>query len=190
MSIEAVLAKYGLFALFLGAGIEGETVAIAGGLVAHRGIWSLPGAMAASAAGSFVADQVFFSVGRYFRGSGWVRRLHARPVFARALGWLERYPIGFIFAFRFVYGFRTVSPVAIGTTQVTTRLFVLINLAAAIVWGVTFSTIGYLFGHGFEVLLGRILPSGHALLIAAGVVVAAGAAWGGVRWWRRKKEAR
>ena len=134
MSIEAIIAKYGLLALFLGAGIEGETVVVAGGLLAHRGLVSLPGAMVATAAGSFVADQLFFSAGRYFRGRAWVRRVSAKPVFARALGLLERYPIGFIFAFRFIYGFRTISPVAIGTTQVPTRLFVIINAVAAVVW--------------------------------------------------------
>ena len=185
VGIEAIIAQYGLAALFLGAGIEGETVVIAGGLLAHRGLVSLPGAMAATAAGSFVADQLFFTAGRHFRDYGWVRRLHQRPVFARALDWLHRYPIGFIFAFRFIYGFRTISPVAIGTTRVTTRLFVVINAVAAVVWGVVFTAIGYLFGHQFEKLLARLLPDSRLLLAGAGVLVAVAATWGVVRWYRR-----
>ena len=189
MTIETIIVKYGLVALFLGAGIEGETVVVAGGLLAHRGLVSLPGAMAATAAGSFVADQLFFSAGRYFRGRAWVRRISERPLFARALGMLERHPIGFIFAFRFLYGFRTISPVAIGTTKVDTRLFVIINAVAAVVWGITFTGIGYLFGHSFERLLARFLPDRHALLIGAGVVVALAAVWGGVHWWRTRARA-
>uniref|UniRef100_UPI0035CA1F74 DedA family protein n=1 Tax=uncultured Sphingomonas sp. TaxID=158754 RepID=UPI0035CA1F74 len=189
MSIEAIIAKYGLVALFLGAGIEGETVVVAGGLLSHKGLLPLPGAMAAAAAGSFVADQIFFSAGRYFRGRAWVKRQQQRPVFARALGMLERHPIGFIFAFRFIYGFRTISPIAIGTTRVETRMFVLINAIAAIVWGIVFTGIGYLFGHSFERLLDRFVPHGHALWILVGVVVAIAAIIGGVHWWRSRRAA-
>lgn len=184
MSLEAIIAEYGLAALFLGAGVEGETVVLAGGLLAHRGLVSLPGAMAATAAGSFVADQLFFTAGRHFRDYGWVRRMHQRPVFARALGWLESYPVGFIFAFRFFYGFRTISPVAIGTSKVSMRLFVIINAVAAAVWGIAFTTIGYLFGHQFEELLARLLPDTRDLLMLAAIAVAGAAGWGTIRWYR------
>lgn len=189
MSIETIIAKYGLAALFLGAGIEGETVVVAGGLLSHKGLLPLPGAMAAAAAGSFVADQIFFSAGRYFRGKAWVKRQQQRPIFARALGLLERYPIGFIFAFRFIYGFRTISPIAIGTTRVETRLFLLINAIAAVVWGIVFTGIGYLFGHSFEKLIERLLPDKHAILIVGGAVVAVAAIVGAIHWWRTRGNA-
>lgn len=187
MSIETLIAKYGLFALFAGAGIEGETVVVAGGLLAHKGLFPLPGAMAAAAAGSFVADQIFFALGRYFRDRAWVRRVRQRPLFERALGMLERHPIGFIFAFRFLYGFRTISPVAIGTTKVSARLFVVVNLISAIVWGIVFTGIGYLFGHGFEKLIERFLPDRHAILIVALCGVALAILLGGWHWWRTRK---
>ena len=66
LSIETLIAEYGLAAVFLGAGIEGETMVLAGGLFAHEGMLSLPGAMIAAACGSFVADQLFFAAGRRF----------------------------------------------------------------------------------------------------------------------------
>ncbi|RZM35713.1 MAG: DedA family protein [Sphingomonas sp.] len=182
-----MIQHYGLIALFAGAGIEGETVVVAGGLLAHKGLFSLPGAMAAAAAGSFVADQIFFSLGRYFRDKPWVRRARAKPIFERALGLLERYPIGFIFAFRFIYGFRTISPIAIGTTKVSTKLFVVINLVAAIVWGIVFTGIGYLFGHSFEKLIERFLPDKHAILIVGCVIVVVAVLLGLWHWWRGRR---
>ena len=188
MSIETVLAHYGLPALFLGAGLEGETVVVAGGLLAHAGIVSLPGACAATALGSFVADQIFFLAGRYFRQARLVRRLSSTPLFARALGMLEAHPIGFIFAFRFIYGFRTISPFAIGTTKVPERTFLLVNAVAAIVWGITFTLVGYFFGHAFESLIARYRPSGRTIAILAGVAVALLlAAHLGHRWWTRPR---
>jgi len=187
MTIETIIQHYGLLALFAGAGIEGETVVVVGGALAHKGLFSLPGAMAAASAGSFVADQIFFSLGRYFREKPWVRRAREKPVFERALGMLERHPIGFIFAFRFIYGFRTISPVAIGTTKVSTALFVVINLFAAIVWGIVFTTIGYLFGHGFEMAIERLLPHEHAVLIVGAALIGVALLVGIWRWWRAQR---
>lgn len=188
MSIETIIAKYGLAALFLGAGLEGETVVVAGGLLSHKGLLPLTGAMAAAAAGSFVADQIFFSAGRYFRDRTWVKNVQQKPLFARALGLLERHPIGFIFAFRFIYGFRTISPIAIGTTQVETKLFVIINAVAAVVWGIVFTGIGYLFGHSFEKLLDRFLPHGRHVWIAFAVAAAIAAGLGAWHLWRARRE--
>ncbi|HVF94149.1 MAG TPA: DedA family protein, partial [Sphingomonas sp.] len=165
MSLETLIADYGLVAVFLGAGIEGETAAVIGGVIAQEGLVSLPLAMAAAVLGSFVADQLFFAFGRHFRDHPRVRRIAARPAFVRALATFERYPVGFIFAFRFLYGLRTASPIAIGTTQVATRRFLMINFAAATLWGALFVMIGYVFGEGFERLIGRLKPGWPTLAV-------------------------
>jgi membrane protein DedA with SNARE-associated domain len=185
VTLEAIVARYGLAALFLGAGFEGEMAVVTGGLLAHRGLFSLWGAMVVACAGSFSADQMWFFIGRRFQQSERVRRAQAQPAFAKALAMFERNPIGFIFAFRFIYGFRTISPIAIGTTHVSPRLFVAVNLASAIVWAILFTSIGYVFGHGFARLLGRYLPS-TPMLIA---VVAGALALGGLVYVIRRKRA-
>jgi membrane protein DedA with SNARE-associated domain len=186
VSLAGVVARYGLPALFLGAGVEGETVVVIGGILAHKGLVSLPGAMAATAAGSFTADQLFFLIGR--RASGWklVERLRGNPLYGRALGWLERYPIGFIFAFRFIYGFRTISPFAIGTSRVPERLFLLVNAVAAIVWGCLFTGLGYVFGRTAEKVLGRYMPGPRGIAVAVGVVIVGLFVWHLGRRWRQR----
>lgn len=171
MSIAAIVARYGLPALALGAGIEGETVVVIGGIMAHKGLVSLPGAMAATSIGSFVADQLLFLIGRRLTDWAWVRRLKTNPLYGRAMAMLERYPVGFIFAFRFIYGFRTISPFAIGTSAVSARLFLAVNAVAAVVWGCTFTLIGYVFGREAEHLLHRFEPSTRTLVIGAAVIV-------------------
>lgn len=181
MSIESLLQHYGLATLFLGAGIEGEAVVVAGGALAHRGFFPLAGAMAAAAAGSFVADQLWFFAGRRCRSHRWVRAAHERPAFARALAFFRRYPVAFIFAFRFLYGLRTVSPIAIGTTDVSARLYVIVNLVSAIVWGILFAAIGYHVGHAFETFIGRLVPDTPVLIAILAVLLAAA---GGYALWR------
>ncbi|MDP1028011.1 DedA family protein [Sphingomonas sp. KR1UV-12] len=185
MTVESILSQYGLIALFFGAGLEGETVVVTGGVLAHRGIVPLPAAMAVAVAGSFVADQLFFLLGRRYRQHPRVQRIMARPAFARALATFERHPTVFILGFRFLYGVRTISPIAIGTTSVAQRRFMALNAVAATVWGVGFTSVGYWFGSGFDALVDRYRPSGTTLILTAAALAAAVLAVGQLRRWRR-----
>jgi membrane protein DedA with SNARE-associated domain len=187
VSIEALVARYGLPALLVGSGLEGEAVVVAGGLLAHQGLVPLAGAMATAVCGSFAADQAWFAIGRRFRDHRWVAKARGKPAFARTLAALERHPVGFIFAFRFIYGLRTISPIAIGTTRVPARTFLLVNAPAAAIWGVTFTLVGFLFGGAFERLMGRLHPHGRELWwIVAGLVAAGAVIGAGVHWWRSR----
>ena len=157
--------------------------------MAHQGLVAWPAAFIAAAIGSFLADQIFFTIGRRARDGRWVRSLRKRRVFARVTKMMERYPVGFIFAFRFLYGLRTISPVALGTSHVSTRLFVAVNAASAVCWAAIFTGIGYLFGEAFQELAARYRPSLLHILMAAGLVMAAAAIGWGVRaLWLRYKE--
>lgn len=186
MSAEAIIARYGLAALFLGAGLEGETVVVTGGLLAHRGLLPLAGAMVAAVLGSFTADQLLFLVGRRWRNHPRVRRIMQRPAFAKALAAFERRPTGFILGFRFLYGLRTISPIAIGTTSVAQRQYLALNAVAALVWGIGFTTAGYLFGDGLEALFHRYRPSGTTVVLAGLALTALVMIVARVRRWRRK----
>jgi membrane protein DedA with SNARE-associated domain len=185
MAIEALLARYGLLAILLGAGIEGEAAVISGGVLAHRGLVPLWGAMLCAAAGSCVADQLWFLAGRRFREHRWVAAARRRPAFDRALHLLERYPTAFILAFRFVYGMRTVSPIAIGTSRIPARRFVPLNMVAAAIWGPLFTLLGYWFGNFLDPWLHRLAGHAPALILAALVLAALGAGFLVVRHLRR-----
>ena len=187
MTIEMLIARYGLLALFVGSGIEGEAVVVTGGILAHKGLVPLWGAMLVSALGSCLADQLWFFAGRYFRHYRWVQALTRKPAFARAIAFLERHPTAFIFGFRFVYGMRTVSPIAIGTTQISARKFVPLNMLSAAVWGPFFTWLGYGFGKAIDPVLHHLQADMAKLLGGALVVGLLGLAI----WWllRRRKAA-
>ena len=179
--LETLIAKYGLLAVLIGSGIEGETVVFLGGVSAHRHLLPFWGVAAAAALGSFIADQIFFFLGRRASGSAWVRKWTSHPVAARGKALLERYPTGFILAFRFIYGMRNISPVIIGLSAVPVRKFVMLNALAALVWGLVISAAGYLFSNVIEAVLGRMHLHVHLII---GLVFAV--AFGGVLWiWSR-----
>jgi len=186
MSIGLLIAKYGLAALFVGAGVEGEAVVVTGGILAHKGLVPLWGAMLVSALGSCLVDQLWYFAGRYCRHYRWVQVLMRKPAFARAVGFLERHPIAFIFGFRFVYGMRTVSPIAIGTTQIAPRTFVPLNILSAAIWGPLFTLLGYAFGRAIDPVLHRLQSGFIYALLGVAAVGAIGLA---IVWLVRRRDA-
>jgi len=150
MPLEAIIIRYGVIAIFLGAGIEGEPFAIAGGILAHRH-W-LPAWLAALAAvaGACAIDQGWFHLSRRFRDNRRIEAMTRRPAFAKCIDLLGQRPAWFVGLFRFAYGLRAVAPVAIGLSRVPTRLFVILNVPAAIVWGCCFTALGFALGPAFE----------------------------------------
>lgn len=186
MTIETLAARYGLFAIFLGAGIEGETSVVTGGLLAHQQVVPLWGAAAAAVVGSFMSDQFLFTMGRRFRHRRLLRSIAAKPAFAKALAILDQHPMGFTFAFRFIYGLRTVSPVAIGMSHIPISTFVILNAMAASIWGVLFTGVGYAFGHGLEDALGHFRSLRHLLLAAGFIAAISYAVFVSGRWWLRR----
>lgn len=186
MSIESFIAQYGLAAIFLGAAFEGETSVVTGGLLAHQHLLPLWGSAAAAVTGSFAADQLFFFAGRHYRDTKRVRRIAEKPAFAKALDTLDRHPTVFILGFRFLYGLRTISPIAIGTSHVPARTFMVLNAISATVWGVLFTILGYVFGDGLIELVDKVMPKQKLVGVAILVAVAA-LAIAGFRFWRRRR---
>jgi membrane protein DedA with SNARE-associated domain len=82
-----------------------------------------------------------------------------------------------VLSFRFVYGFRNVTPFAIGTTRVSAAWFTAWNALAAAIWAVVVATAGYLFGDVLERVLARAhryeewIMGGLAVLGAVGWLV-------------------
>ncbi|NJC33326.1 membrane protein DedA with SNARE-associated domain [Sphingomonas jejuensis] len=181
MDLEQLVARWGLLALLIGAGVEGETVVVLGGISVSRELLAPVPAVLAAATGSFIADQLFFAIGRRSRSAGIVVRAQRRAAFARILRTLERRPVAFIFAFRFLWGLRTISPIAIGTSAVPTRLFVMVNAAAALCWATLFVTLGAVFGEALGSAIGEFAPLEHSFAIGIAAILAIAATYWVVR---------
>ncbi|MFI3220791.1 MAG: DedA family protein [Methylococcales bacterium] len=135
---------------FFWAALEGETFVIFAGLAAQRGYLNIYELILAVGLGSLLGDQICFWLGRCYGA----RLLHHFPKLEsgvkRAIVWLERHAVGFILSYRFMYGIRNVSSIAIGMSHLRWQKFALWNFIAAFVWAVAFSNIGYLFGDLIE----------------------------------------
>lgn len=185
---EPLIARYGLLAIFAGAGIEGEAVVVTGGVLAGRGLVPLAGVMVAATLGSFMLDQIWFHAGRRFRDHPRVARIAEKPAFARAERFVERHPRKFIMAFRFIPGMRTVGPIAVGMSHIPTRLYVPLNLLAAAVWAPLLASLGYWLGHRAAKVIAIVSVVGLRVVIGlAAAALIAGAGYLGYRWWRNNR---
>jgi membrane protein DedA with SNARE-associated domain len=154
--MEHFLEHYGYFALFAGTFIEGETILIIAGFLAHRGYLSIHWVVAVSFAGSFLGDQFYFYVGRFF-GTGLISKSkRLRRIAEKIHRHLSQHETVFILSFRFIYGIRTASPIIIGTSGISALKYALLNMTSAMVWAILFSTLGYFFGKAFESYIGQI----------------------------------
>jgi membrane protein DedA with SNARE-associated domain len=171
MELKHLIAGYGYFAILIGTFLEGETILVLAGLAAHQGYLDLTGVILAAFTGSLCGDQFFFFLGRK----------HSEAVLSRRPAWkdkvqkvnrlLNRFQTQLIIGFRFLYGLRTVTPFVIGMSCVSTKKFVLLNAAGALVWAAAFGSGGYIFGRTLKMLIGKIE---HYELLAFGLIALLG----------------
>jgi membrane protein DedA with SNARE-associated domain len=165
MSLESLVQSYGYGALFLGTLLEGETILILAGLMAHMGLMELPMVILVALLGSFLGDQFYFFLGRR-KGAALLER---HPVWQRRSEKvhqaMRRYRNGIMLGFRFVYGMRTITPLILGMDRtIRTRQFILLNLIGAALWAALIATGGYFFGQVLKIFLKDIRHYELALL--------------------------
>ncbi len=140
------IKEYGYPILFVWSIAEGELGLVMAGLLAHTGDMNIPISIATAALGGFIGDQIYFYLGRYnkkytldfFRAHR--RKVALAHLLLRKHGW----PI--IFVQRYMYGLRTIIPMAIGTTKYNNKQFALINILSAIVWASITIMLTWFFG--------------------------------------------
>lgn len=156
MSFQDLIDTYGYAVIIIGAFLEGETVLVLGGVAAKLGYLELHWVILSAFAATLLSDQLLFFLGRY-KGNAVLARVPSwQPRVDRTLRFLEKHRLLIILGFRFLYGMRTVTPFVIGMSSVPASLFVILNIISAAAWASLVTVLGYVFGHGMELLIGDI----------------------------------
>jgi len=174
MSIEQLISTYGYAAIGIGTFFEGETILVLGGFAAHRGYLELPWVILFALLGTLFGDQLYFYIGRA-KGKG---VLENRPDWKskseKVFLLMERHQLLLIMGFRFLYGLRTVTPFLIGASRIAPFRFLILNIVGASIWAIVIGTMGYLFGHTLEIIIGEIKHYEllvFAILAGVGIVI-------------------
>ncbi|HBM90678.1 MAG TPA: DedA family protein [Rhodospirillaceae bacterium] len=134
------------FITFIWTALEGETFVVFAGLAAQRGLLNVYILFVAAALGSMLGDQFFFFIGRFFGRRIVQKKPSLKPKLQKVFDALEKYDVVFILSYRFMYGVRNISALAIGMSQISWRRFFLLNTLASFLWSFIFCGGGYLFG--------------------------------------------
>jgi membrane protein DedA with SNARE-associated domain len=185
--LESLLSTYGYPILIIGTFLEGETILVLGGLAAHLGYLSLDWVIVCGFCGTLFGDQLYFFLGRRQGKTLLARHPSWQPRAERVLRILERHQTLLILGFRFLYGLRSVTPFAIGMSDVSYLRFILLNLIGAGIWTITIVFAGYYFGRAMQALLGDIKQ--YELELMTGIIGTAIVIWL-VHFYRRRRSGR
>lgn len=173
--ISAFIASWGYYAVFAGTLLEGETILIAAGFAAHRGLLDWPVVVLVAIAGGTLGDQLAFLLGRW-KGAALIERFPAlarhKP---RVDDLLARYDVIFILTVRFLYGLRIAGPLLLGSGRVRLLRFAVLNLIGAALWAVLVSGAGYVFGVAIHALIADLKRIEEIVLI--GILALGVALW-------------
>ncbi len=133
--------------------LPSESLVVAAAALAASGRLNVVVVALAAAAGALLGDNIAFICGRLLDTR--VRRwLDATPRRRERLGWaehqLDRRGGTIIIGSRFVPGGRTATMIAAGLLEMPWRRFVVFDLAAAVIWALYGTAIGYFGGTAFE----------------------------------------
>lgn len=156
-------------AVYTGCLFEGATSLTTSSYVAHRGYLDIIIVIAIAFVATQMWDWIWFNIGRKKGGAILVKmpKLLDRAKKIEIL--LLKYQTPVLLGYRFLHGFRTSVPLAIGMSSISTRKFMKFSLLNTIIWDIFFSSIGYFFGaflkanwvkverYEFEIMFGIII---------------------------------
>ena len=154
--LQQFLQDFGYFALFLGTFFEGETILVLAGFLAFRGYMDINMVVAVAFLGSYAGDQLWYFLGRKHGRKLLARKPRWQLLGDKALEQIRKHPDIWVLSFRFVYGLRTVMPVAIGLSGYPPLRYLLLNGIGAAVWAAALAAAAYHFGAVLEGMLGSI----------------------------------
>lgn len=178
-----LLQRYGYLVLFVGTFLEGETVLVMAGFLAHRGYLELNWVIAAAFLGTYAGDQLFFYLGRFKGRQILERRPGWQAKSGRVLRLLEHHQVPTILGFRFLYGLRSVTPFVLGMSNVGRVRFLILNGIGGLVWAVAIAVAGYHLGNAAHAVLGHIKR--YETTIVAVIAVVGLVVWLGYFAWQR-----
>jgi membrane protein DedA with SNARE-associated domain len=188
--IEQYMLSYGYWAVFFGVMLEnagvpvpGETILLIAGYFASTGKFHLGLVMLIAATGAVIGDNIGFAIGHHYGRNVLLRVgrfFFLTPKrFAHMENYFERHGNKTILVARFITGLRVFAALLAGASRMPWRVFIVFNVAGAVLWSVVITTLGYLFGQSLPLLVKWVGRSGTILLISAIVI--------GIVVWRVRK---
>lgn len=143
----ANLTTYGYIVLFLYSLGGGFVALMAAGVLAYAGKMDLGTAMAVAFAANFIGDTLLFYMARYHKSDMMNYFKNHRRKLALSHILMKKHGTWVIFLQKFVYGIKTLIPLAIGITKYDFKKFTFYNFIASALWAIVVGFASYLSGN-------------------------------------------
>ena len=174
MSPEALIERFGYYAVYLGTILEGEAILVAAGFFAARGYLDVYLVTLVAFCGALSGHLLWFWLGRAYGVRLLDRFPRIKASFGPGVRVFERYGASAIILTQWLYGLRITCAVIIGMSKISLWRFLVYEVISCALWSVAVTAAGFYFGKAIETLVGRV-PNlewyglGTILLVAAGI---------------------
>lgn len=131
--------------LFVSIFFEGELVLLSAVIAAHNGYLNLWLVIPIAFSATVASDTIYFHLGRK-KAAAYLQQKNLMDKLEGMQARFEKHRSRFLLAYRFVYGFRIVSPLFLGTQKISWREFLQYSIVGTLLWVATFTSIGLVFG--------------------------------------------
>ncbi len=144
------LETYGYIVLFLYSFGGGFIALMGAGVLSYTGHMNLEVAILVAFIANFLGDTMLFYMGRYNKKDvmGYLHKHKRKLALSHIL--MKRHGSWVIFLQKYVYGIKTLIPLAIGLTKYDFKKFTLLNLFASAIWAVLIGVASYMAGEAIK----------------------------------------
>ena len=140
------LSTYGYIILFLYSLGGGFFALMAAGILSYAGKMDISLSISVAFVANFIGDLVLFYLGRYNKEIIMPYLKNHKRKLALSHLLMKRHGYKIIFIQKFIYGLKTLVPIAIGLTKYDMKKFTVLNLAAAALFSLTIGLLSYYAG--------------------------------------------
>lgn len=173
--LSALIAKYGLYAVFALCTVEGDITLLLSGTMAQAGLfgeWGFFWVFIAGTLGGIVGDCVGYGVGRIFHRNAKDYRFYqvAQP---RVEKLIEKFGAAAIIISKYIYGIRVAVCVSYGVSKMPFHRFLAASAVSCALWVLILSGVGYFFSGAITSIIGDHERIGITLffIVLFGIIV-------------------
>ncbi|QOG11443.1 DedA family protein [Arcobacter sp. FWKO B] len=144
--MEELIRDWGYIILFLYSFGGGFVALVAAGVLSFSGELNIYMTIAVAAVANFIGDQFLFYMARTNKhfAKDIMQKYGRKVAYTHLL--MRKYGYVAIFIQKYLYGVKTLVPLAIGLTKYSFTRFAFYNVFASILWAVVIGTVSYMLG--------------------------------------------
>jgi membrane protein DedA with SNARE-associated domain len=170
--MEALIQDWGYIILFLYSFGGGFVALIVASILAYGGDLNIVFVMLTAGVANFIGDQFLFTLARNNKDQAkQLMQKYKRKIAITHL-MMRKYGSLVIFLQKYIYGIKTLIPLAMGLTKYNTKQFIFFNALATILWSLVFGLGAYMLGEVVYTYIDEFKTYGIILIICIVALIA------------------